>query len=134
MFARIENEKVIEIVNAITTLVSVVEIVDGEEIERLEEQNLFHPSLVFVECTEEVLQGWSWDGEEFSPPAPVLITWDMIRSMRDDMLRQTDWVVLRAYELDEPVPQEWKDYRKALRDITTDFADPSDVEWPEQPE
>lgn len=59
--------------------------------------------------------------------------WVRIRFQRDQLLSATDWVTLRAQEQGTPVPQEWLDYRQALRDIT-DQPDPLAIVWPIPPE
>ena len=45
--------------------------------------------------------------------------WDIIRKERNRELSETDWIVTKLYELGDPVPIEWKEYRQRLRDITT---------------
>lgn len=59
--------------------------------------------------------------------------WQEIRMERDRRLTATDWVVLRAADQGEPVPQAWLDYRQALRDITEQQGFPTEVVWPEAP-
>lgn len=59
--------------------------------------------------------------------------WKNIRRMRDTRLAACDWVTARAMEVGEPVPDQWREYRQALRDIT-EQADPSCVVWPVAPE
>ena len=44
-----------------------------------------------------------------------------LRVERDAMLKQTDWVVIRAQESGQPVPAEWVTYRQALRDLPNSF-------------
>ena len=56
-----------------------------------------------------------------------------IRSRRDGLLQETDWIVARAYERGEPVPANWVSYRQALRDITSQAGFPYSVEWPTKP-
>lgn len=56
------------------------------------------------------------------------------RSVRDNLLSQCDWVVTKAQELGEEVPQEWREYRQALRDITEQVGFPDNINWPEMPE
>ena len=58
--------------------------------------------------------------------------WDGVRRKRDQLLTQTDWVVTKAMETGQPVPQEWRDYRQALREITAQ-PNPFFVEWPVKP-
>lgn len=61
--------------------------------------------------------------------------WDLqeLRDARSMFLRDTDWVVTKATENDEPIPQAWKDYRQALRDITDTYSSLDDVVWPTKP-
>jgi hypothetical protein len=56
-----------------------------------------------------------------------------IRSRRDSLLQETDWIVTRSYERGEPVPANWVSYRQALRDITAQAGFPYSVEWPTKP-
>lgn len=59
--------------------------------------------------------------------------WDAIRDRRNQLLVDTDWVVLKAACQGTPVPTEWAAYRQALRDITSQ-ADPRNIQWPNKPE
>jgi malate synthase len=54
-----------------------------------------------------------------------------VRKKRDDLLKESDWVVVKAFETNTAIPANWATYRQALRDIPqqTDF--PSNVIWPE---
>jgi hypothetical protein len=56
-----------------------------------------------------------------------------IRERRNRLLSESDWVVAKAYELNQPVPQEWHDYRQALRDIPNQENFPYEVLFPEIP-
>lgn len=53
-----------------------------------------------------------------------------IRSMRDNLLSQTDWMALSDNTLTQP----WADYRQALRDVTSQAGFPYSVVWPTPPE
>lgn len=57
------------------------------------------------------------------------------RSVRDSLLAETDWVVIKAQETGVPVAQSMADYRQALRDITTHVNWPNlaDDDWPVKP-
>jgi len=55
------------------------------------------------------------------------------RSDRDVLLTSTDWIVIKYLDIGDPVPQEWADYRQALRDITEQDGFPGNVVWPEEP-
>lgn len=103
-----------------------------------------------------ILQGGRWYGRTYSGPiehvplrpgeswvewAPDLVaevkpeavpTWETIRAIRDRKLASTDWIVIRAQERGEAVPEAWLTYRRALRDIT-EQSDPAAIEWPVEP-
>jgi hypothetical protein len=64
-----------------------------------------------------------------------------LRQLRDERLREVDWVTLRAMRTGEPIPQEWKDYMQALADITDQVGNATlsgreilGVTWPERPD
>jgi hypothetical protein len=52
-----------------------------------------------------------------------------IRSERDKLIAETDWMALS----DNTLTPEWATYRQALRDITSQEGFPHTVEWPEKP-
>lgn len=54
-----------------------------------------------------------------------------VRSRRDQMLKDTDWMGLS----DVTMTAEWATYRQALRDITdhANFPDLEDADWPTEP-
>jgi len=56
-----------------------------------------------------------------------------IRSLRDDLLQETDWIVIKSYERGQNIPAEWELYRQALRDITAQSGFPYEVTWPTKP-
>ena len=67
----------------------------------------------------------------------------LLRAHRDKLLAETDWVTMRAYSTNTPVPAEWAEYQQALRDLpntATPVLDPSSptgisgVDWPVKPE
>ena len=56
-----------------------------------------------------------------------------IRTARNELLTQSDWIVVAAYEKGEDVQTtypEWVTYRQALRDITSQEGFPQTVQWP----
>lgn len=55
------------------------------------------------------------------------------RKKRDEMLSNSDWKILRAFENNELVNQDWKNYRQALRDIPAQSGFPENVVWPQPP-
>ena len=56
-----------------------------------------------------------------------------IRSRRDSLLKETDWVVIMHTEKGTNIPAEWELYRQALRDITEQAGFPYEVTWPTKP-
>ena len=60
----------------------------------------------------------------------------MLRSMRNNLLKESDWVVVKAQETSTEVPSDWKTYRQSLRDITKIFSSihDKDFKFPEKPE
>ena len=64
-----------------------------------------------------------------------------LRQLRDERLREVDWVTLRAMRTGEPIPQEWKDYMQALADITDQVGNATisgreifGITWPDRPD
>ena len=64
-----------------------------------------------------------------------------LRQLRDERMREVDWVTLKAVRTGEPVPQEWKDYMQALADITDQVGNATlsgreilGITWPERPD
>jgi hypothetical protein len=56
-----------------------------------------------------------------------------VRSRRDSLLSETDWIVIMHTERGTNIPAEWELYRQALRDITRQAGFPHQVEWPVKP-
>lgn len=77
-----------------------------------------------------------WSGGKWvDPRTPAQIrdeAWQTVRYRRDQLLRQTDWEVLRALEAKAAVPPAMRAYRQALRDITQQ-PDPLNIVWPAAP-
>lgn len=104
---------------------------------------------------EESLENLHWEeSNTVDPPTQEeidaeieIITQEFIefnlRRQRDILLYETDWIVTKYAELGQPVPDEWKTYRQALRDITQNIdglvIDPEEicmvgnVNWPQKP-
>lgn len=59
---------------------------------------------------------------------------DNVRAHRDNLLQETDWRVIKAYERSENIPAAWELYRQALRDITNQAGFPYEITWPTKPE
>lgn len=56
-----------------------------------------------------------------------------VRQIRDDKLKETDWMVIRSAETSIALAAEWAAYRQALRDITAQAGFPWEVTWPDAP-
>mgnify|MGYP003334644776 FL=1 len=57
----------------------------------------------------------------------------LLRTQRDKLLAETDWVTWRAYSQGVSVPTEWATYQQALRDLPANTADPANPVWPTKP-
>ncbi len=72
---------------------------------------------------------WVAEGNTADPADGL--TWDNIRSTRNQKLKETDWTQT------PDVPQEtiwkWKTYRQDLRDIPQKQTDPNNITWPTKP-
>lgn len=94
---------------------------------------------VLAPPTPEISPGkkLGWDGSNWfvrdANEAEISIQWAAVRKQRDSLLSLSDVFVVRAYENGEPVPTETIEYRKALRDITSQ-TNPFAIIWPTQPE
>ena len=71
-------------------------------------------------------------GSEIISQEEFDVSWDMIRQQRDILLQKSDWRAVK----DRVLPNEWKDYRQALRDLPQDHAEANDAAdaWPEAPD
>lgn len=62
-----------------------------------------------------------------------------IRSLRDKLLAESDWVTVKAVDqnaqdsLGVQIPKVWLDYRQALRDVTAQDGFPHNITWPAEP-
>ena len=56
-----------------------------------------------------------------------------VRTQRDTLLSECDWVTLRAADTNTLLDLTWATYRQALRDVTAQDGFPYTIEWPEKP-
>jgi len=56
-----------------------------------------------------------------------------VREKRDTLLEKSDWIVIMNNEKNQPISDNWKQYRQALRDISKQDKFPFEVEWPLEP-
>ena len=85
----------------------------------------------------------TWDGTTVSADDTAKAAfelaeeWKRIRTQRNKLLAETDWVVIKARENGGQVPAAWKTYRVALRDIPSEQSSKtkySEITWPTRPE
>lgn len=60
------------------------------------------------------------------------LAWSAARVERDRRLAASDFIIIVSQERGVPVPDEWRVYRQALRDITQQ-PDPLNITWPTSP-
>lgn len=81
-------------------------------------------------------EGWVYwtpgENKVTRPEELVASQWALIRSIRDRLLSESDWVVTKAVELGMSVDLAWSTYRQELREITSQ-ADPFFIQWPAKP-
>lgn len=70
------------------------------------------------------------EAELVSPPSSL--SWEYIRSQRDALLKECDWVTA-SDATPKPSLQAWLDYRKSLREVPQNFKTPEEVIWPSAP-
>lgn len=58
--------------------------------------------------------------------------WKQIRTRRNKLLAETDWIITKAKETNTNIPAAWKTYRQALRDVPSQ-SDPDNITWPTKP-
>jgi hypothetical protein len=66
-------------------------------------------------------------------PLPTVQAENAIKSERNRLLSESDWVVTKALETQTAVHQDWLEYRQQLRDVTNQANYPFDVQWPNKP-
>lgn len=60
----------------------------------------------------------------------VVITWEQIRSKRNNLLALSDYTQMADWPGDKTA---WATYRQALRDLTQTYTNAADVIWPTAP-
>jgi hypothetical protein len=63
----------------------------------------------------------------------VAVQVQAVKADRNRMLASTDWIIAKSIESGNSVPDSWKIYRQALRDIPTQESYPWTITWPSPP-
>lgn len=63
------------------------------------------------------------------------LSWSELRSRRNNLLSNTDWIAVSDNNLTEDQKEKWKIYRQQLRDFPSTISDPTnpDINWPIPP-
>ena len=56
-----------------------------------------------------------------------------VRAKRNQLLSETDYMMMKDYPLSSEREQQLSEYRQQLRDITKQSGFPRDITWPEKP-
>jgi len=74
----------------------------------------------------------TYHGEELIDSGFHDVSWEAVRSVRDQALKDSDWRALK----DVTLSTAWRDYRQALRDLPQHHADANSAcdGWPQAPE
>ena len=72
------------------------------------------------------------DGQFVPPPPNYDAQWAVVRAERDAKLAASDWTQLPDVPLTAEQVQEWRTYREALRNVTSQ-SDPFNIVWPTPP-
>jgi len=80
----------------------------------------------------QAIQEWVAEGNTVEAADTETLTWDSIRTTRDQILIDTDWTMTTGASVDQA---QWAAYRQNIRDIPQTYKDktPDDVVWPTQP-
>jgi hypothetical protein len=88
---------------------------------------------LYRQILEEVQNGQAQIIDYIEPqPVHYPVSWSYIREVRDERLKETDWVMFEDAN-PQPSKQAWLDYRQALRDIPQNYTNTEDVVWPVKP-
>ena len=89
-------------------------------------------SIPFDEANTDYQEYLEWAKTNTAEAADDTLTWENIRAIRDQILRDTDWTMTTGATVDQA---QWAAYRQVIRDIPQTYKDktPDDVVWPTQP-
>jgi hypothetical protein len=60
--------------------------------------------------------------------------WRKIRKQRNQLLKDSDYIMVSDAPITAEKKEEWETYRQSLRDIPQTFSNPDDVTYPDKPE
>ena len=63
----------------------------------------------------------------------VIEAWIEIRKQRNQLLKDSDYIMVSDAPVGETQKQEWTTYRQSLRDIPQTFSNPDEVVYPTKP-
>ncbi len=92
-----------------------------------------HSSITWVDCSDEVKHGWTYDGKTFKTNEVTLTAeeeLERLRAKRHNRLSETDYWALSDTAT---MTQAQTDYRQELRDITKTYKSLDEVKWPTKP-
>jgi hypothetical protein len=87
----------------------------------------------YLEASDFYQVNDKWQMHYSAQPLPQVQVAQAMRSERDRLLAESDWVVAKAYEQQTPVPDAWVSYRQKLRDLTEQQEFPWVIDWPTVP-
>ena len=77
-------------------------------------------------------QSHYFDYHNFEWTVDWVDAWNLVRTERDKLLADCDWMVVKAQETGIPISDDWLTYRESLRDITKQ-TNPTTIKWPRKP-
>jgi len=93
----------------------------------------FDPETHYLKASDFYQVEGKWQVHYYPEPLPLAQVKETMQARRTNLLAQSDWIVVVAYERQESVPQEWVAYRQALRDVPAQQDFPYEILWPNKP-
>ena len=107
---------------------------DGKVWDVSETEFEVHSDFSWVDCSDTVKTGHTYDGSDFTAPTVVQPSAEdlmrYLRKKRDDLISETDWWELPTHA---PMSTARTNYRQALRDITENATSIETATWPVKP-
>lgn len=97
-----------------------------------------HTAQKLVPADPYIEDGWAYTVQVADKTAEEIAAYEAskaakVRVQRDQLIAQSDWMVIRAQETGVAMDPAWVAYRQALRDITNQAGFP-EVTWPVNPD